>query len=427
MHKGNYDNQKKLLRFSKNQIKKAAKDIRKAISGEDRDLAIEKIQNFREFHLYPLMLMKNHLARTSKKVNKSIIVARRLKRLPTIIDKLERDTLDGGTQNSIELTRMQDIAGCRAIVNNSKELHSLHQRLIESRSVHKIVRQNNYLIPKSSGYGGIHLIYSCYENQKSEHIWKKTKVEVQLRTKLQHAWATSLEIIDTLEHTNLKTSYCGSLAWRRYFFLMGRLVSHEEGFHKLSQQDLFETRCQLFGSPGLFYPKLKGLAAHLGVISKLRKYALAINLSTDKKVLATTKNSSGLFLILMTLNEKKGNQSIDVSTTFFPASDSDDAIKKYNEAEMNPTIYLTVLLSVTDAKTLKQAYPNYFGSTTSFTKFSAKHNQEHHDSLLKKINFFQLKHDLIKKLKKRTTRLNRNKLIKLQILVSRLYSGLYEE
>jgi ppGpp synthetase/RelA/SpoT-type nucleotidyltranferase len=427
MHKGNYDNQKKLLRFSKNQIKKAAKDIRKAISGEDRDLAIEKIQNFREFHLYPLMLMKNHLARTSKKVNKSIIVARRLKRLPTIIDKLERDTLDGGTQNSIELTRMQDIAGCRAIVNNSKELHSLHQRLIESRSVHKIVRQNNYLIPKSSGYGGIHLIYSCYENQKSEHIWKKTKVEVQLRTKLQHAWATSLEIIDTLEHTNLKTSYCGSLAWRRYFFLMGRLVSHEEGFHKLSQQDLFETRCQLFGSPGLFYPKLQGLAAHLGVISKLRKYALAINLSTDKKILATTKNSSGLFLILMTLNEKKGNQSIDVSTTFFPASDSDDAIKKYNEAEMNPTIYLTVLLSVTDAKTLKQAYPNYFGSTTSFTKFSAKHNQEHHDYLLKKINFFQLKHDLIKKLKKRTTRLNRNKLIKLQILVSRLYSGLYEE
>jgi hypothetical protein len=289
------------------------------------------------------------------------------------------------------------------------------------------VRQNNYLIPKSSGYGGIHLIYSCYENQKSEHIWKKTKVEVQLRTKLQHAWATSLEIIDTLEHTNLKTSYCGSLAWRRYFFLMGRLVSHEEGFHKLSQQDLFETRCQLFGSPGLFYPKLQGLAAHLGVISKLRKYALAINLSTDKKILATTKNSSGLFLILMTLNEKKGNQSIDVSTTFFPASDSDDAIKKYNEAEMNPTIYLTVLLSVTDAKTLKQAYPNYFGSTTSFTKFSAKHNQEHHDYLLKKINFFQLKHDLIKKLKKRTTRLNRNKLIKLQILVSRLYSGLYEE
>ena len=58
------------------------------------------------------------------------------------------------------------------------------------------------------------------------------------------------------------------------------------------------------------------------------------------------------------------------------------AIEKYNKAEMDATIYLTVLLSVTDAKTLKQAYPNYFGSTTAFTKFLHKHDQEHHDALL---------------------------------------------
>lgn len=425
MHKGSYDNQKKLLRFSKNQIKKAAKDIRKAISGAERKLAIEKIQNFREFHLYPLMLMKNHLARTSKKVNKSIIVARRLKRLPTIIDKLERDSLDGGTQNSIELTRMQDIAGCRAIVNNSKELFSLRQRLVESRSVHKIIRENNYLIPKSSGYGGIHLIYSCYESQKAEHIWKKTKVEVQLRTKLQHAWATSLEIIDTLEHTDLKTSHTGSFAWRRYFYLMGKLVSHEEGFHKLSDPELFEIRCELFGSPGIFYPKIEGLEVYLGVASKLRKYALAINFSTDKKALERTKNNSGLFLITMTINKKKAKKSIDVDTTFFKASESDEAIEKYNKAEMDATIYLTVLLSVTDAKTLKQAYPNYFGSTTAFTKFLHKHDQEHHDAFMKKIKFLELKHELLKKLQKREKILNRPKLNKLNALSQNIYSGLY--
>ncbi|PPW35426.1 GTP pyrophosphokinase, partial [Escherichia coli] len=70
------------------------------------------IQNFRELHLYPLMLMKNHLARAAAKVDKDkkILVARRLKRLSTIIDKLERPSLDGGrTSNAIKLTRMQDV------------------------------------------------------------------------------------------------------------------------------------------------------------------------------------------------------------------------------------------------------------------------------------------------------------------------------
>lgn len=77
------------------------------------------IQNFRELHLYPLMLMKNHLARAAAKIDKKTIVARRLKRLSTIIDKLERPTLDNGkTSNAIRVTRMQDIGGCRAIVKN---------------------------------------------------------------------------------------------------------------------------------------------------------------------------------------------------------------------------------------------------------------------------------------------------------------------
>lgn len=113
-----YESQKCTLEYSKTQIDKSAQRIRHGCDGQDRDNAIAMVQNFREVHLYPLMLMKNHLARTSAKVGKKIIVARRLKRLSTIIDKLERPTLDGETTNGIRLTRMQDIGGCRAIVKN---------------------------------------------------------------------------------------------------------------------------------------------------------------------------------------------------------------------------------------------------------------------------------------------------------------------
>lgn len=125
-----YESQKRTLKHSKAQIDKAAQNIRHGCVGEDRETAISMIQNFRELHLYPLMLMKNHLVRTSAKVDKKILVARRLKRLSTIIDKLERPSLDNGkTDNAIKITRMQDIGGCRAIVKNIEQLKILHDKL----------------------------------------------------------------------------------------------------------------------------------------------------------------------------------------------------------------------------------------------------------------------------------------------------------
>src|SRR5690554_5192874 len=90
-----YQSQKCTLKYSKSQIEKAGRAIRHGCKGEEREDAILKIQNYRETHLYPLMLVKNHLFQATKKVSKKGIVARRLKMLATIIDKLERPTLDG--------------------------------------------------------------------------------------------------------------------------------------------------------------------------------------------------------------------------------------------------------------------------------------------------------------------------------------------
>jgi len=161
-----YENQKRILGYSKKRVDKAGRDIRHGCDDDVRNESIRIIQNFRAVHLYPLMLIKNHLTRAVKKESKKAIVARRLKRLPTIIDKLERPTLDGKKDNAIKLTRMQDIGGCRAIVPNLNQLNSLHDRLDSSNSVHKIIKTDNYLTPKESGYGGIHLVYSCFDESE---------------------------------------------------------------------------------------------------------------------------------------------------------------------------------------------------------------------------------------------------------------------
>lgn len=352
-----YTNQKKPLRFTKGEIERAARSLRHGVQGEERKEAINKIQNFREFHLYPLMLMKNHLVRTSAKVSNKVLVARRLKRLSTIIDKLERPTLDGQTTNAIKLVRMQDIAGCRAIVKNLQQLKQLQRRLEKSNSVHKILNVKDYLTPKSSGYGGVHIVYSCYENQEADHDWKKAKVEVQLRTELHHAWATSLEIIDTLEQINLKTRHDGHAKWRRFFSIAGKLVAHKEGACVIDDAVELE-RLRM---------ELANLEEELEVGLKLARYTLAINFSTSSKA-SKNKSSQGLFLVCM-YKPNGADGKIKVSVEHFTMKMSDTALSELNKADLSENIAIAVLVSASDVRALKQAYPNYFGSTRAFTKF----------------------------------------------------------
>ncbi|MEZ9954281.1 RelA/SpoT domain-containing protein [Vibrio splendidus] len=371
-----YKDQKKPLKFSKKKINNAARDIRHGAQNHERLEAIDKIQNFREFHLYPLMLMKNHLVRTAKRVSPKVVVARRLKRLPTIIDKLERPTLDGQNQNAIKLTRMQDIAGCRAIVKDKTELALLRDKLERSRCVHRIVRTKDYLSsPKSSGYGGLHLIYSCYEGQDEQHDWKGASVEVQLRTKLQHSWATSLEIIDTLEGINLKTSVSGHDKWRRFFEVSGQLVAHKEDLHRLENSEYFNLLAEL-----------NSLSHELDPIGKLSRYSLAINISSMSSIPQSKRSGKGLFLISMPLHKGDDEQEeYSVTVDFFPRNESDQAIEGLNKAELNPDILMCVLVSAEGVRNLKQAYPNYFGSTKLFSGFLTSQTQAYNKYLKLKV------------------------------------------
>lgn len=362
-----YQTQKIALNFSKKEIDRAASSIRHGCIDEDRIDAIDKIQNFRAIHLYPLMLMKNHLARTANKVSKNIIIARRLKRLPTIIDKLERPTLDGVTDNAIKLTRMQDIGGCRAIVKNLSTLLMLKRRLENSSSVHEIVKVYDYLKPKDSGYGGIHLVYSCFHNANDDNEWKRTKIEIQLRTNLQHAWATSLEIIDTLEQIKLKTSLEGHDDWRRFFYISGVLVAHDEGASVLPANEINELNREL-----------ASLEEKLDVLSKLLKFSLAIKAVTSRSKDKKHDKSQGMCLVIMEkenfieeLNEDFIKIKLHVKK--FNLKDSNLAIAELNKSEKDENVIISALLSTSDAKNLKKAYPNYFGSTSEFGTFINKH------------------------------------------------------
>lgn len=140
----------------------------------ERQAAIQIVEDFRKGYSYPLLKVNTGLRAMVAQVTSDIVVAQRLKRMPQIIHKLERFP---GTN----LARMEDIGGCRAVLETPDEVNLVHQKIIRNWA---IIRARDYVqSPKPSGYRAIHLVV-----ERDNH-----RIEVQLRTKRQQAWANVVE------------------------------------------------------------------------------------------------------------------------------------------------------------------------------------------------------------------------------------------
>lgn len=97
----------------------------------------------------------------------SVLVAQRLKRLPTILAKL-------GREPTMDITRMQDIGGCRAVLPSATEVEAV---LGEIGGHWNVANVYNYVDgPKRSGYRAIHVVVP-----RDDRL-----IEIQLRTSGQH-------------------------------------------------------------------------------------------------------------------------------------------------------------------------------------------------------------------------------------------------
>ena len=90
--------------------------ISDASSDEEKNGALEILDNWRAIHSYPMHVFKIRLKNTSKLVDKDSLTAQRLKRASSIISKLKRRY--NGSDPTMKLSQMQDISGCRAVLSN---------------------------------------------------------------------------------------------------------------------------------------------------------------------------------------------------------------------------------------------------------------------------------------------------------------------
>ena len=179
-------------KFSKGRVDRAGQRI----GGPDErpeDLVV--LENWRASHANILNTFKTVLYNRAKDID--VQIAQRLKRRPTIIDKLTREP-------EMRLSRMHDIAGCRVIFEDIDDLHYFRRLIHTARFDHKRRgaeedRWNYIKDPKPSGYRGIHDVYTYHVEPKKgrageKQPWNGLLVEIQYRTLIQHAWATAVEL-----------------------------------------------------------------------------------------------------------------------------------------------------------------------------------------------------------------------------------------
>lgn len=329
-------------KFTKGQINRAGEILAtpEGYSSDDRAWADVVLANWRACHGYPMNTFQATLRQKLKSVDPGAIVAQRLKRAPSIILKLQR--FEG-----MKLARMQDIGGLRAVVRSVAKVKKLETAYRTAHFKHELISSKDYLKePKADGYRGIHLIYR-YANDGAPD-YNGLSLELQLRTRLQHAWATAVETMGTFLGQALKSGQ-GEQEWRSFFTKASAALAIVE---KTAPVPGFEGR-----ESREVFAELADAEHRLRVLEKLSSFAIA----ADK---ITTERGQGAYHLVVLDSQRR-----TVSIRPYPIARLEQANIDYADIEQRTKAgepIEAVLVSAGPVDALRKAYPNYFLDTQVF-------------------------------------------------------------
>lgn len=310
-------------------------------SEEQAEEAFDIIGNWRSSHSFPLNTFKIGLLKKAKQVDEHCIVVQRLKRLSSIGLKLHRFP-------EMKLSQMQDIAGCRTIVSSVAKVYELAKLYKSSDIKHKLVHEDDYIKePKDSGYRSIHLVYRYFSDRKE--TYNDLKVEIQMRSALQHAWATAVETVGTFIQQALKSSQ-GEDQWLRFFALMGSFLAIRERAPIVPNTPA--SRIELRN-------ELRDLAMKLDVENHLRVYAQALQAPEEA-------GASDAHYFLLELDPAARHIRITGYKSNELERASNDYLAVERRAITSNRTRDAVLVSADSMAAVKRAYPNYFLDTHRF-------------------------------------------------------------
>ena len=331
--------------YTKAQINNAGMVVRNpnATEKETQEARIV-IDNWRAAHAYPLHVFYMNL-RGKAKSRSDIIVAERLKRLDSIVDKLQREP-------SMELYRMQDLGGCRMILPSIDEVYTYSAKFQQSRIRHEPKTPKDYIKnPKKSGYRSLHLIYKFQTDTPEKGVFNQYPmlIELQFRTHLQHIWATAVEAMGIFTNQALKSGQ-GDEGVKRFFVLVSSLFAMREGCPVVPGTIADEKE---------LISEIEILDNQHHIVEMLRAIQLAVGTEAEKN-----QDKKGYYILQLNYNTHVLNK------IYYKPSEIEAASKAYDylESQRGDEPVDIVLVRASSFSTVREAYPNYFMDIGEFVK-----------------------------------------------------------
>lgn len=330
--------------ISKKQIKRAGEILASDADSNGKSDAYAIVEKWRASHAYPLRAVHTVLTRNARAVNQWTFTSGRLKRMESIAFKLQRQ------QGKMDLNQMNDVAGCRAVLWQIGQVPRLIARLEKhfvSGGPFKPRLYDYIQLPKPDGYRGIHLAVQ-YQSKNPKHAdWCGKRIEIQIRSTLQHAWATAVEAVDLFANEKLKLGQ-GNKSWARFFALASST------FARLENSSIVPGTPE---SDSERIEELRSLWLSLKVPHLLAGWVTAVGLSHSVE--------GAHYLLTVDTNQKTLNVTpfgppyLAEATTAYAVAEAED--------RRNPD-RKSVLVAVDEIDQLKQAFPNYYADTRDFLK-----------------------------------------------------------
>ena len=339
-------------RYSKGQIDKAGNALITLPKDDPaREGAIQIVDNWRSCHAYPLQTIKMTLLNRAKRIDAQALIAQRLKRRPSIEVKLRDNP-------NMKLSQMQDIGGCRAVLKTVSDVKKLvakykeyHAKSPKNRSSWDGSDDFDYIQkPKPDGYRSVHLIFRFQSPSPGRAAFNGQRIEVQIRSKLQHAWATAVETAQVFTGQALKSKIKNaSEDWLRFFALTSSAFARREKTAVVP--GIPENRDDLVR-------ELREIVPRANIMNSLRGWNDTIHHLEDAYM-------ANAYQFLLMLDPSKGTLRVTQFSKELAGAAQREYERAEKETENDPAIQV-VLVSVESVDTLRKAYPNYYIDTRDF-------------------------------------------------------------
>jgi len=262
----------------------------------------------------------------------------------------------------MKLTQMQDIGGCRAVVSSIRSVDRLVKAYQEAKAKnpgrgHEQASVKDYITnPKPDGYRGVHLVYKYRSGSAKHRSYNEQKIEIQIRSRLQHAWATAVEIVDAFTGQALKSGLkinSGDPRWRRFFALMSSAIAVREKRVPVPGAPLSEVKLK---------NELRAVSKSLKVVDLLSSLSTGLDLGQE---LGQKHPDTTVYLVVLNLKERNV-RVLAFNKDELPLA-NEEYLKIEKENQDNPDV-LAVLVAVESMKALRTAYPNYYLDSKEFIK-----------------------------------------------------------